>query len=730
MRIQFSNGKLIVLLRWVLCAFFGVAVFPLGVRPWTDNAEGQYRSSLERHQTEFGIPPVFFPVPGTASDAKYYSQGAHSRLLLTSQGVSFELWKPSPISRDAIAQRKAPPSSQSIQVRIEFAGNERRDSLKITPLSPAAGQVNYYIGDRKEDWETDIQGYERVKYEEVYPGIDAVFYGSNRRLEYDFVVRPGGAPESILLDFANHEALKLDPSGDLVIGTAAGAILQYKPVAYQSSEAARHGVEASYVLLNEHEVGIAVGEYDHSAPLVIDPVIGFSSYLGGTKEDEANAIAVDEQGFIYVTGFTESVNFPKVSPYQRTKGAYADTFVAKIDTFQGKLVYCTYLGGNLGDGGFGIKADGLGNAYVTGATWSTDFPVLHAYQSRNRGAQDAFLTKLDSTGKLIFSTYFGGPRYDGALAIALDSKNQMYLTGLTESPGFPVKNPVQPKLHSVGGSNAFVSKFSSDGSTLLFSSFLGGGDIDSGYGIAVDPQEKIYVTGWTYSSNFPVVNAFQSSNHGFDDSFVAKIDPVAPRIVYSTYIGGSSLDRVGGIAVSPAGAAVIAGHTASQNFPMRNPIKSSHAIGNFDAFVTKFSPTGRPVFSTYFGGTGSQDAYSVAYDRAGNICLCGRTKSSDFPIVQAVQSTLSLGKTLSFDAFVAKLNPTGSTILFSSYLGGSEDELCFAIAVDQSSRIYVAGFTGSPDFPLRNAFQQKIAGNSVLFNYKDVFVTRIDPGSQ
>jgi hypothetical protein len=702
---------------FILCAFCAVIVFYF----WRDRGSHSAERNLPAlHQkTQFRIPLAFFPVSDDPS--KFFCQGAGSRVFLTGRGPVLELWKPNQSAKDALASPKPQSLTQSAQINIEFAGTGKKKH-EITPLSPAPAQVNYYFGNKEEDWKTGIQGYEKVKYEEVYPGIDAIFYGSDGRLEYDFVVAPGSSPGIIRLDFLNQEAPRLDPSGDLIVETAVGPVRQYKPVAYQTYGEARRAVDAKYVLLNERQVGFTVGEYNHNAALIIDPVIGFSSYLGGTKQELAKAIAVDNQGFIYVTGDTESLNFPKVSSYQRTKGAYYDAFVAKIDPFQGKLVYCTYLGGNLGDSGLGIKADGLGNAYVAGATWSSNFPVFHALQAKNRGEQDAFLTKLDPDGRLIFSTYFGGGGFDSAIAIALDGENRPYVTGLTESSNLPVKNPVQLRLHGFAAEgDAYVSQFASDGSALLFSTFLGGSAHDDGFGIAVDPQEQIYVTGHTYSSDFPVVNAFQTQNRGWQDVFVTKINPSIPRIAYSTYIGGSGVDWVGGIAVNPAGAAVIAGHTPSIDFPTRNAIKPFRSSGG-DAFVAKFSPTGQPVFSTYYGGKLGQDAYSVAYDRTGNIYFCGWTKSSDFPAVHAVQSTISE----SFDAFIAKLNPIGSTILFSSYLGGSEIELCSSIAVDRSFRIYVTGFTGSPDFPLRNAFQQKLAGK--VYSDNDVFVTRVDPG--
>jgi len=462
------------------------------------------------------------------------------------------------------------------------------------------------------------------------------------------------------------------------------------------------------------ELGFEVGAYDASLPLVIDPTLVYSTYLGGSGFDYGSGIAVDSAGNAYVTGQTYSTDFPTANPFQAARVGGPDAFVAKLNAAGSALVYSTYLGGNGDDYGRGIAVDAAGNAYVTGETGSTNFPTANPLQASNAGGNyDAFVAKLNAAGSaLVYSTYLGGSDYDYGYGIAVDAAGNAYVTGETFSTNFPTANPLQAS--NAGGPNAFVAKLNAAGSALVYCTYLGGSGGDSGQGIAVDAAGNAYVTGET-GSNFPTANPFQASNAGGPDAFVARLNATGSALVYSTYLGGNGNDHGSAIAVDAAGNAYVTGETFSTNFPTANPLRASNAGGG-DVFVAKLNAAGSAlVYCTYLGGSSWDYGTGIAVDAAGNAYVTGLTGSTNFPTANPLQAANAGGN---YDAFVAKLNAAGSALVYSTYLGGSDTDFGYGIAVDAAGNAYVTGETYSRNFPTANAFQNS---NS----YSDAFIAKL-----
>ncbi|HXN23339.1 MAG TPA: SBBP repeat-containing protein [Candidatus Dormibacteraeota bacterium] len=603
-------------------------------------------------------------------------------------------------------------------LRMKLMG--AKSGARVIGQKQLPGKSNYFIGNDPKKWHTQVPAYAEVRYQGAYPGIDLVYYGHQGQLEYDFVVAPGFSPKAITLEIAGtaHGApLRIDRQGDLVATLDGGQISFHKPVVYQPTGAERMYVDGWYVLKGEHEVGFEIAAYDPTKALVIDPTLIYSTYLGGTRDDYGVGIAVDSAGNAYVTGFTGSMNFPTSNPLQSTIHGGYDAFVAALDPTGATLLYSTYLGGTGTDYCFGIAVDSAGNAYVTGYTNSTDFPTSNPLQPTNHGGYDAFVAALDPTGAtLLYSTYLGGTGDDYGYGIAVDSTGNAYVTGFTTSWNFPTSNPLQPTNHG-GFFDAFVAALDPTGATLLYSTYLGGTGYDVGRGIAVDSAGNAYVTGATDSTNFPTSNPLQPTIHGGLDAFVAALDPTGATLLYSTYLGGTSDDYGLGIAVDSADNAYVTGYTDSTNFPTSNPLQPTNHGGR-NAFVAALDPTGATLlYSTYLGGTGTGYCFGIAVDSAGNAYVTGFTGSTNFPTSNPVQPTNHGGD----DAFVAALDPTGATLLYSTYLGGTGTDFGQGIAVDSAGNAYVTGYTNSTNFPTSNPLQPTNHGGY------DAFVAKITP---
>ncbi|HTB16450.1 MAG TPA: SBBP repeat-containing protein [Bryobacteraceae bacterium] len=581
-------------------------------------------------------------------------------------------------------------------------------SCRITGEAPQASTSNYFVGSDPRKWHTAIPNFARVRYSGAYRGIDLIYYGKDGHLEYDWIVSPGADPGLIRMTFEPADRLRIDRHGDLVIQVGKNIYRHKKPVVYQEVAGKRVPVAAAWIL-REKEGSFRLGGYDRSKELVIDPPLIYSTYEGGSGLDYAYAVAVDSIGNTYVVGGAGSTNFPASGGLQSALKGAEDVFVTKINPSGTAKLYSTYLGGGGPDEGHGIAVDVQGNAYITGNTGSIDFPLKNPIQSTQGGSGDAFLAKLNATGSaLIYSTYLGGSALETASAVAVDSAGSAYVTGTTFSTDFPTKNPYQ----AVKGAqqDAFVAKINPAGTAWVYSTYLGGNNVDEGNAIAVDSAGNAYVAGYTASSNFPVQSPFQALNTANTvDAFVTKLNPAGSALVYSTYLGGSATDYATAIAVDSSGSAYVTGIVTSDDFPLANPIYNklgSHAVD--DAFVTKFNPSGSSlIYSTYLGGTSTDDAYAIAVDQSGNAYVTGRTNSSDFPLTNAIQSTR-----FAFDMFITEIDATGSTKLFSTFLGGTGSESGRGIAVDKLGNIHIAGEGTSTDFPVVNALQGSSGGGA------------------
>jgi hypothetical protein len=523
-------------------------------------------------------------------------------------------------------------SLRSTTVRMRPVGAD--PSAQAEPLERLPGKSNYFNGNVPGQWRTGIPNYAKVRYRNVYPGIDLVYYGNQRQLEYDFVVSPGNDPGAILLELQGTEKIQLDGHGNILMQTPKGDLRWHRPIAYQEVNGSRTIIGCAYVRKGAHQLAFRLDDYDRTKTLVIDPVLEYSTYLGGSVSDGGNGIAVDRSGNAYVTGTTISPDFPTEDAFQKRLKGNQNAFVTKIDAADCALVYSTYPGGTGGDSGNGIAVDALGDAYVTGSSDSPDFPITEdAFQKMLKGATNAFVTKLDAAGSaLVYSTYLGGSGSDSAAGIAVDAHDSAYVSGNTTSSDFPTSHAFQENLKSSSG-NAFVAKFDAAGTALVYSTFLGGSSSDAAAGIAVDARDNAYVTGYTASSDFPTIHAFQAKlKDSAFSAFVTKIDAAGTALVYSTYLGGSVNDFAAGIAVDARDNAYVTGSTASPDFPTMHAFQPKNKESlYFSAFVTKFDAAGTAlVYSTYLGGSKHKEfarfgtvGAGIAVDSRGDT-LCNR----------------------------------------------------------------------------------------------------------
>jgi uncharacterized repeat protein (TIGR01451 family) len=955
----------------------------------------------------FGRLPLSFELNQgqTDSSVKFLARGQRYGIFLTDNGAAFSF----------------SDSPTPLHLRLQNAAT----SPRITGVDQLPGNVNYLVGNKSAEWRTNIPTYERVRYEQIYEGVDLVYYGNQRQLEYDFVIAPGASFKQIRFAFDGASKLKLNRRGDLILQSGARKIALLRPKAYQDIGNTRHNVSVRYSLKPRGEVTFQVGNYDKTQPLVIDPLLVYSTFLGGSAPDQGNSIAVDGSGNVYIAGQTDSLNFPTSSPLQATKRTSLDAFVAKLNATGSALIYSTYFGGDDSDVAKSIAIDNAGNAYITGQTSSTNLPVVNALHPTLGGQFsfiDAFVAELNSSGSgLVYSTYLGGHEDDIGNSIAVDGAGNAYVTGFTRSRNFPTTNPLQanrsgnaifrttnsaanwaasdsglvaafvfdvvfqpgnssivyattdnglfrstdggtnwnpfvttPQLavntlaidptnpsimyaagtggmfkstdgginftainngfggngrqvvidpvtpttlyattfgstvfksvdsganwtfvfindadvindlvidpntsstlwaatndgifkstnangtwtqsdlgvpftaavHGVtidktnnavyaatiagvfktvnGGSSwtditgdptlvtlkvaidptnsavlyvsapfigirktidggahwttnstgyqntqiialvinptqpatlfigtsaasdAFVTKLSAGGTSQVYSTFLGGTLSEEGNAIALDASGNAYVTGFTVSSNFPTANALQPTkgdNVEGTDAFITKLNATGSALVYSTYLGADSNDLGRAIAVDASGNAYVGGSTDSLFFPVVNAFQPVTTVSN-DAFVAKVNAVGSAlVYSTYLGGNLNEDCFGIAVDPSGNAYVTGRTSSTDFPTFAPIQAARGGS---SSDAFITKLAPSGSSLVFSTYFGGTSSDNGLGIALDSSQNIYVVGFTNSTNFPTLNALQAARGGSS------DVFIAKLRPAA-
>ena len=624
---------------------------------------------------------------------------ADSRVAFMAHGIGYSVF----LTKKEAVLELSEPGGQSNILRMSLAG--ANSEPVISGLERLPGQTNYLIGNDRTKWRVGLPSFSRVRYESVYPGIDLVYYGSRGQLEYDFVAAPGSDPSRIRLRFAGGRGLRVAADGDLLLRAGGEEIRFRKPVIYQTAADGRRAeVSGRFALRGPYEAGFHLAPYDHSKALVIDPAIVRSTYLGGRGKDIGYSIAVDGQGSVYVTGSTNSAaGFPLVSCFDCALSGPTDAFVTKFFPTGTGYFYSTYLGGSGSDAGFGIAADGRGNAYVTGETNSPNFPLVGPFLPPGGGAQDAFVTALNPAGFPIYSTYYGGNGTDVGYGIATDPSGNAVITGSTTSTNLIV--PACLQCGPQGGIDAFVAGFNSAG-VLRFGTYFGGAGNDIGYGIALDANDEIGITGGTTSHNFPIASCAQCISHGARDAFASTLiftpAPPALTLKWSTYWGGSNNEAGYGIAMDSAGEAWITGFTDSTNFPVTANCVQCLNAGGQDAIVVRFN-VATAAFSDYLGGTGTDTGRAIveAFSPAGGLpvaYLTGDTTSLNFPLVNCIAGygcALNGGD----DAFVAEYTLAGGPIrAFSTYLGGKSNDVGRGIAVGPYGE-YVTGSTASNPFP-------------------------------
>jgi hypothetical protein len=646
------------------------------------------------------LPLSFIPNAGqTDRSVRYYAQRAGYSLYFTQHKAVLALQK----------------GKRGEALDLRFLG--ANPNARLIAADRASGKVNYFTGSEKH---TNLPTYGRLVYRSLWPGIDMVFRGEGARLDYEFRLRPGAKVSDIRLAYAGAEGVLLGARGSLRIQTPLGALKDAPPQTFQRIDGRRVPVGSRYAL-SDGSYGFAIGRHDQRHPLLIDPSLAYSTFLGPARGLD---IAVDAAGAAYVTGDTISTDFPTTAGAFDNSLSGEDAFVSKLSPAGSRLDYSTYLGGSNSDDGSGIAVDSAGAAYVTGITSSSNFPTTTgAFDTSYNGGGDAFVAKLDPAGNgLAYSTYLGGSSFDGLLGdITVDAAGAAYVTGSTLSANFPTTAGAFDTSFNGGAGDAFVTKLNPAGSSLNYSTYLGGSSgVEPGRGIAVDSVGAAYVTGFTASSNFPTTTgAFDTSYNGGGDAFVAKLDPAGNGLAYSTYLGGSDSDDGLDIAVDSAGAAYVTGDAGSTNFPTTAGAFDT-SLNRADGFVTKLNPSGSGLdYSTYLGGSAEEEGFGIAVDLAGAAYVTGVTNSTDFPTTPGAFDT-SFNGSFFGDAFVTKLNPAGSELAYSTFLGGSEGDSGHGIAVDSGGAAYVTGITDSSNFPTTaGAFDT--SPNST-------FVTKLVPG--
>ena len=563
--------------------------------------------------------------------------------------------------------------------------------------------TNYFSG-KQSEWRRGVTNFGRVRYQSVYPGIDMVYYGSGRQLEYDFVLAAGADPARIRLRFRGADRIRITPEGDLLLQAGGEKLVQKRPYIYQGSRE----IGGRYRMLARNVVGVEPGAYDRSRPLTIDPILIYSSLLGGTASDSVSSVKVDAAGILYVAGYvTQGVQEGSDGSQQNADGS--DAFVAKIDPTKSgadSLIYISYLGGPGGDVATDMAIDDKGNIYLTGWTQSVGYPTTEgAPQTTLNGetAQDAFVAKVQPrNGDLVFSTYLGGTGPESGNAIDVDKAGNIYVVGTTRSSDFPTTPNAYANV-MYGPQDAFIAKIDPNAPAVVYSSYYGGEDNDDGRGVAVAPDGTVYVAGSTNGTQLPVegFNMYRHDPAGAFDLFLARMDfnqAGEASIPYATYIGGSASEEVRRIRVDAAGKVLLTGYTLSSDFPVTGDAVQPSRAGNADVFVMRFdtfAPRESAVlYATYLGGSSGEVAYDLTTDADGMVYLTGYTLSKDFPVSSdALAGEWGGGA----DVFIVKLDPAGHAVTYATYLGKLGDHTGFGVAVGPDGTIFAGGYTPQED---------------------------------
>jgi uncharacterized repeat protein (TIGR01451 family) len=675
----------------------------------------------------------FIPNQGQIDhQAKYYLRGSSFQVYFSKADILIVLFEKRKKEKDDPIERIKQEQSKEIQVKMKQKGwvvNIRlvnsNANLKVFTRKEKKGKVNFFPGNDQSKWKTNVPTFEEVVYENVWQNIDLVFLKKDGELKYEFIIKPGADHEDIQLQYTGIDSLSLDEAGNAIIRTPLGDLIDKAPISYQNIKTNKVDVRTSFAISanDANTIKYQVDkEYDQEYLLVIDPGLVYSTYLGGTSDDDGVHIAVDTSGCAYVTGNTSSSNFPTtVGAYDTTYNGEYDVFITKINLDGSGLVYSTYLGGSDSDYAHDIAIDTSGHAYVTGYTYSTNFPTTEgAYDRTFNGYYDAFIIKLTPNGSgLVYSTYLGGSSIDRGYGIVVDINGYAYVAGYTYSSNFPTTAGAYDTTYN-GAGDVFITKINQTGNGLVYSTYLGGSRTDDGLAICIDTTGHAYVTGLTYSSNFPTTaGAYDTIFNGGYDVFVTKLTTDGSGLIYSTYLGGTSIEHGRIIVVDSSGCVYVVGFTDSSDFPTTTGAYDTTLGGSRDGFVTKLAPDGSGlIYSTYLGGSSDDNVRNIVIDTTGHAYVTGWTESSNFPTTAGAYDTTYNG---AGDVFITKINQTGSGLVYSTYLGGSSIESGGGIAIDTTGHAYVTGWTESSNFPTTaGAYDTTYNGS------RDAFITKLN----
>jgi hypothetical protein len=618
-----------------------------------------------------------------------------------------------------ILNLREPNDKEAVVVQVTLDG--ANPDVQMTGLEQQPGVSNYLIGNDPAGWRTGIPNYGRVQYEQVWPGIDLVLYGNQKLLEYDFIVAPGIDPTQVMMSFDGADWLEIDPNGDLVIGVNDNEMRQKAPIIYQEVNGEKRSVEGGFVLSNQ-QVSFWVGEYNRTLPLVIDPVLMYSTFLGGSNEDYPRQIAVDSAGNAYIAGYTYSSNFPTTPGAYQTSGSFTD-FITKLNPTGSALVYSTYI--NAGDI-YGLAVDSGGNAIIAGSATFGIPTTAGAYDTALSGPEDGYVIKLNSTGSaLVYGTYLGGSNWDDIRALAIDSSGTVYVTGFTNG-GFPVTAGAYDTTYNGGLEDIYVAKLNSTGSTLVYSTYVGGSLVESPSAIAVDGSNNVYVSGLVQYNSFPTtVGAYDTTFNGATDIFAVKLNATGSALLYGTYLGGSADDYVSDMKVDGSGNLYLFGDTPSSNFPTTSGAYDRTLNSGYATYLTKLNPSGSAlVYSTYLEGANAQtNGNALSIDASGNAYVAGSVYASSanasFPTTPGAYDT-SLGSTYYHDVFVTKFNPSGSALLYSTLFGSENDsEQTVDMVTNSGGDVLVLGQAYEANIPTTSgAYDTSYNGSSDGFVVK------------
>jgi hypothetical protein len=658
-------------------------------------------------------PIVFEPNAGQMNpDVRFAHRSPSRSLYFTPRDVtlvtsaSSSSVKPSTNAKDTTRPDRA-------VMRTRFRGANPAPVIRAS--NPLPGRSHYLVGRDRSRWRTNVDHFAKVEYQQLYPGIDLVFYGTDGLLEYDFVVAPGADPRRIELEFDGVDRLSVDRNGDLLLAGRGLDVVHRKPRVYQEIGGRRRIVEGRFVAKSATVAAFEIGDYDRGARLVVDPTLTYSTYFGGGRNDWAHSIATDAAGDVYIAGVTDSSDFPTVAPFQAllAEPLLYDAFVTKFSSDGSTVLFSTYLGGTGDEASSGTYVVPTnGGVLVAGSTASSDFPVLNPVQENLAGEYDGYITKLDASGsQVLFSTYLGGSDLESIQGLGADSGGEAVVTGTTQSSNFPT-TPGAIQSNLSGSQDVFVTKLEAAGTDLVYSTYYGSSFWDQAVAMAVDGSGAAYVVGYTGSTNFPTTpDPLHGSPAIANDGFIFKLDPSGESAVYSTYLGGG---KPYGVGVDGSGNVYYTGHTQFPGYPTTPNAAQGICSNNClfgDAFVSSLDATGTEYrYSTFLGGSGDDHGVGITVESGGTAYVVGWTRSDDFPLGSPIQD-LRLGDTFNGDrdGFVTEFSSTGVRG-YSTYLGGNGDDVANAVARDGANNTVVLIGGGSDDFPMKDALQAQPFG--------------------